>query len=291
MALSSNTAGEDILLFASEIQKRLQTDTCDAQVLYLDETTSLKLNSYLDQLPISTGASPPSHRRCLDNKGTELWNTCTRRLANDSDPATSGLLCKVKAFAWAMLDAAASSKSSGIFRVLETAYKLSKTCIEHELITISLKVIEAVAMRLDALEHLETEVDGARLRQCHVQYYMLRVHLAWLQGRPDIADHLYLKIPDTNTGDYCVLDVCYKVGSAALSGSYYALAAKWLGRGLKQCNLLASAVEGVDMALRDKRLLLLHALVRTNLHLDTHESQANLARLLHDLRVVSRSML
>ncbi|PYI28540.1 hypothetical protein BP00DRAFT_350911, partial [Aspergillus indologenus CBS 114.80] len=178
----------------------------------------------------------------------------------------------------------------GSFRVLETAYKLVETCIEHGCVAISLKVIEAVAMRLDALEHLETDVDKARLRQCNAHYYALRVHLAWLQGRPDIADHLFLKLPESITGDTCVLDVCFKVGSSALSCSQYDVAAKWLGRGLEQCKLLASSSEGSDVALQDKELLILHASVRANLHLVTDDSKDNLARILDHLKSVSGSI-
>ncbi|RAH66619.1 uncharacterized protein BO66DRAFT_459341 [Aspergillus aculeatinus CBS 121060] len=159
------------------------------------------------------------------------------------------------------------------------------TCAsEHDCVAISLKVIEAVAMRLDALAHLDTDVDEARLRQCNVHYYALRVHLAWIQGRPDIADHLFLNIPDLNTGDCCVLDVCFKVGSSALSRRQYDVAAKWLERGLQQCKLLVSSSKESDVALQNKELLTLHALVRASIYLDTHDSQDSLARALEQLK-------
>ncbi|RAH79544.1 hypothetical protein BO86DRAFT_411529 [Aspergillus japonicus CBS 114.51] len=277
-------AGEAILSFAGEIQKQIQADGHELSSLHLDEATSNKLDSYLSHLPVSTSTSYPSIRRRLDHAGTELWNSCTQRMTNCSEPTSSVVLCKVKAFAWAMLDTAISNRSLGSFRVLKTAYKLVKTCIEHGCVAISLKVIEAVAMRLDALEHLETDVDKARLRQCNVHYYALRVHLAWLQGRSDIADHLFLKLPESITGDTCVLDLCFKVGSSALSCSQYDVAAKWLGRGLEQCKLLASSSEGSDVPLQDKELLILHALVRANTHLDTHDSKDNLVRTLGHLK-------
>ncbi|RAK74573.1 uncharacterized protein BO72DRAFT_384396, partial [Aspergillus fijiensis CBS 313.89] len=176
------------------------------------------------------------------------------------------------------------TSAPGSFRVLETAYKLIKTCIEHDCVAISLKIIEAVAMRLDALAHLDTDVDEARLRQCNVHYYALRVHLAWIQGRPDIADHLFLKLPDLNTGDCCALDICFKVGSSALSCRQYDVAAKWLERGLQQCKVLVSSSKESDVALRNKALLTLHALVRANKYLDTHDSRDNLARALEQLK-------
>ncbi|RAH41895.1 uncharacterized protein BO95DRAFT_254270 [Aspergillus brunneoviolaceus CBS 621.78] len=277
-------AGEAILSFAGEIQKQVQADDHEDPSLLSDAATSNKLDSYLSHLPISTGTSSSSIRRRLNHAGTELWNSCTQRMTNCSDPTTSVVLCKVKAFAWAMLDTAVSNRSIGSFRVLETAYKLIKTCIEHDCVAISLKIIEAVAMRLDALAHLDTDVDEARLRQCNVHYYALRVHLAWIQGRLDIADHLFLKLPDLNTGDCCALDVCFKVGSSALSCRQYDVAAKWLERGLQQCKLLVSSSKESDVALRNKALLILHALVRANIYLDTHDSRDNLARALEQLK-------
>ncbi|OJK00857.1 hypothetical protein ASPACDRAFT_42358 [Aspergillus aculeatus ATCC 16872] len=170
-------AGEAILSFASEIQKQIQADGRELRSLHLDAATSNKLDSYLSHLPIFTSTSSPSIRRRFDHIGTDLWNSCTQRMTHCSDPISSAVLCKVKAFAWAMLDTAVSNRSPGSFRVVETANKLVKSCIEHDCVAISLKVIEAIAMRLDALEHLETDVGEARLRQCSVHYYALRVHL------------------------------------------------------------------------------------------------------------------
>ncbi|RAL17745.1 uncharacterized protein BO97DRAFT_13817 [Aspergillus homomorphus CBS 101889] len=253
-------AGEVILSFADEIQKQVQASDCEGPGLHLDETTGTKLDRYLSQLPLLIGTSSSSIRRRFDHLGTELWNICTQRMTGRSDPTSLVLLCKVKALAWAMLDVAVPDRSLGSFGVLDAAFKLVKACTENDCIAISLKVIEAVAIRLDALEHSEADVDRARLHRCNVQYYMLRVHLAWLQGRPDIADHLYLRVPESSTGNHCVLDVCFKVGSSALSGGQHGIAAKWLERGWKQCNLLIHADGECDVALNDKELLVLHAL-------------------------------
>ncbi|GLA71225.1 hypothetical protein AtubIFM55763_001594 [Aspergillus tubingensis] len=125
----------------------------------------------------------------------------------------------VKAFAYAMLEYAAPYRGTGSNRALEAAFSMASTCIDNGCPDLSQRIIETAAVRLDKLEKSESDVEGSKLQQYTIEYYMLRVYLAWLQGRLDIAEHLFSKIPvsDNGRGHKRVMDICYKIGSCALS--------------------------------------------------------------------------
>lgn len=83
---------------------------------------------------------------------------------------------------------------------------------------------------------------------------------AWLQGRLDIAEHLFSKIPvsDNGRGQDCVMDICYKIGSCALSHKQYDDSVKWLERALRACELVRHMDQSPVVSIKDKELLILH---------------------------------
>ncbi|KAI2816931.1 transcriptional regulator family: Fungal Specific TF [Aspergillus niger] len=141
----------------------------------------------------------------------------------------------VKAFAYAMLDYAAPYQGQGSNRALEAAFSIAMTCIDNDCLSLSQKIIEVAAVRLDKLERYESDVENSKLQQYTIEYYMIRAHLAWLQGRLDIAEHLFSKIPvsDNGRGQERVMDICYKIGNCAISHKQYDVSMKWLERALR----------------------------------------------------------
>ncbi|KNG84376.1 hypothetical protein ANOM_006848 [Aspergillus nomiae NRRL 13137] len=151
---------------------------------------------------------------------------------------------------------------------------------EHGIIELSQKIVEIVAVRLDRLERSTDSSDKVQLVSATVGYYIVRVHLAWLQGRSDIADHLFSKIPAVATSydQRRVLELCYKIGNFALVESHYDNAAKWLERALSAWELYNG---NMAQDVGNDALPILHASIRANLHLESSLAKERLAKALN----------
>ncbi|KAL2833000.1 meiosis protein SPO22/ZIP4 like-domain-containing protein [Aspergillus cavernicola] len=254
-------------------------------ILY-SETLEL-LNKVLHRLPLLTDTASRSIRRQLDDEGAKLWNICVQRMRSINGHDDTVLLSRVKALAYAMLDAAAPNTGPGNDRSLRLAFKVTKVCIGHGLVDLSQKMMESAATRLDNLEKSESITHNLDLDSFTTEYYMLRIYLAWSQERPDIADHLFSKIPEIKTKEQqrVVLDICYAIGNLALSSIKYESATMWLDRALTVCESCPHG-EGQepDRGLKDKKLLILHVFARANLHLATAASEGQLGRALDLLK-------
>ncbi|KAL4918229.1 meiosis protein SPO22/ZIP4 like-domain-containing protein [Aspergillus aurantiobrunneus] len=266
-----------ILALAIDLQNQL-THNDDSGILALGEGTVRLLEKTLHHLPF-TGSVCSSIRWQLDNEGTKLWNIHVLRTRTTEGNNDLVLLCKVKALAYAMLEAAAPKTGPGNQRSLELAFKVVRACVEHSLIDLSQKMMESAATRLDLIERSKTDSDTVKPEAFTTEYYMLRIYVAWSQERTDIADHLFSKIPETKTTEQqrVIVDICYTIGTTALAVGQYDTATTWLGRALTVC-------DGTTPGLKDKRLLILHAYARSNLHLTTRSSEGELRRALDLLR-------
>ncbi|KAB8210010.1 hypothetical protein BDV34DRAFT_221057 [Aspergillus parasiticus] len=257
---SSNSEAEveTILELAKELLQHLQKDTHERAISVSDVFQSL--DEHLGRLPLPT-APPIAIRRQLAAHGARLWNISAQMIS------ILGNITHLSAIALFMLDCAAPSHGSGSQRVLETALKTVQSCTENGFIELSQKIIEMVAIRLDKLERSMESADKAQIVSATVGYYMVRVHLAWLQGRPDIADHLFSKIPAIATayGQKRVLDLCYKIGSFALDDRHYDNAAKWLERALSAWELYN---RNMALGIGNDGLCILHASIRANRQLE-----------------------
>jgi hypothetical protein len=82
-----------------------------------------------------------------------------------------------------------------------------------------------------------------------------------LQGRSDIADHLFLKIPKpvTTQDQKCIIELCSKIGISALDDCHYDTAAKWLERAQEACEAYSNDTSQGGKTLHDDELLILHA--------------------------------
>ncbi|KAL3469881.1 meiosis protein SPO22/ZIP4 like-domain-containing protein [Aspergillus californicus] len=269
---------EAVLALAGDLQGQL-THKKDSEAFVLGAETQVALEKYLDRLPFLPDAASTSIRRQLDNEGTKLWNVCVQRGRTIDNHDGSILLCKAKALAYAMLDAAAPRTCSGNYRALELSFEIIKACVDAGLVNLSQKMMESAAMRLDMLKKSDRDANDLKLDTLSTKYYMLRIYLAWSQERPDIADHLFSKISEIRSNNHqrVVVDICYAIGNSALSSDHYEIAAIWLDRALTVCLLGSNnRVQEVDQGLKDKKLLILHAFARANLRLATTASDSQL---------------
>ncbi|KAL3489865.1 meiosis protein SPO22/ZIP4 like-domain-containing protein [Aspergillus germanicus] len=152
-------------------------------------------------------------------------------------------------------------------RILELASQTIKPCLDNKLVDLGQRIMGLVAIRLDALEIGPAEKNpNPELELVATEYYMLRIYHAWSEGRLDIADHLFGKVPEikTNRQRVVVADICYEIGDNALSLGQYETALVWLNRAMSSCEV----EEGHDLGQysKDNRLLILHAFTRACLH-------------------------
>ncbi|KAL4956903.1 meiosis protein SPO22/ZIP4 like-domain-containing protein [Aspergillus filifer] len=264
-----------ILALATDLQDQLSHN--DGSGTPNPETLA-SLEDTLHRLLLLAESIPTSTRRQLDDEGTKLWNIPVLRIKENKGNVETVLMCKVKALAYAMLDAASPMTESGHLRSLELAFRAIRPCIEHGLTDLGQKMIELAATRLDLLENSESEINAARTRTFTTEYYMLRIYLAWKQNRLDIADHLFSKVPETGTAEQwaIVVDICYTIGNSALSAGQYETARTWLVRAFDASDPRLCDDKEENKWFKDKRLSVLHAYARSNLQLTTKDSGSQL---------------
>ncbi|KAF4535794.1 Tetratricopeptide-like helical protein [Lasiodiplodia theobromae] len=254
-------------------------------------------------------------RDTLDRLATEIWNAATR-LGREREQHAEGqtridkkVLCKVRAFAVLVLDAAAACDSSGKgkgkvgdgnegtlvdkgVRVLKVALKVVRSCVEVGMVEEGglLRVLECAAGwegRLEGLvEGLKRDGDAdvgmvdvdmmevvGRLR---AEYWILRMVHAWKQARLDLAEHMFSKSglePNrltADTGDM-LTDTLFEIGRDLFRKGQYEDAVKWLDRAYDIIG--EQNVEELDHDAVELRLAILNFLVRACLKVNTAESQ------------------
>ncbi|KAE8131995.1 meiosis protein SPO22/ZIP4 like-domain-containing protein [Aspergillus pseudotamarii] len=281
---NSEAKAETILELAKELLQHLQNNTHEGAISMSDAFYSL--DEHLGHFPLLT-APPITIRRQLAAHGARLWNISVQMIS------IVGNITHLSAIALFMLDCAAPSHGSGIliYDVLQISGeqilmersrkpKSAGSSNKNRPKLHSQKIIEIIAVRLDRLDRSTDSSDKVQIASTTVGYYMARVHLAWLQGRPDIADHLFSKIPAIATayGQRRVLELCYKIGSFALDDRQYDNAAKWLERALSAWELYHSCMaQSID----NDELLILHASIRANLQLESLVAKDRLQKALN----------
>ncbi|KAL4933468.1 uncharacterized protein BDV17DRAFT_298935 [Aspergillus undulatus] len=272
-----------ILAIATRLQSQLALND-NPNSPALDQGTRESLEKTIRRLPLPTDSIPTSTRRQLDNEGTKLWNLPVLRMRDTGENHDVVLLCKVKALAYAMLDAAAPMTGPGNYRSLGLAFRVIRVCIEQGILDLSQKMMESAATRLDLMKSSKDDIDAVKSSIFTTEYYMLRIYLAWSQDRLDIADHLFSKLPETDTTEQkiIVMDICYMIGNTALAGGQYEAARTWLSRALDVCEISSNdQAHKETQYLKNKRLSVLHAYARSHLHATTTAPESELAKTVH----------
>ncbi|TQB74559.1 hypothetical protein MPDQ_004665 [Monascus purpureus] len=235
----------EIKALASELQSQISTATIPPHSLSLGADLCCRLDKYLSNpllLSRAGAASSLSSRRELDSCGTGLWNACMR-LRSIIPKSELGLLNR-----------------------------------ENDQLDLGLDTLGTAAARLNALEKSESGVETQSLA---TEYYMLRVFLSSLQGRPDIAEHMFSKVaePKLEEDRKIILEICCNVGTWAMACGQYGMASKWLERAVGLNGLLGRGFRHASRGL-DVRLIVLHTLARAYLQVDTTDSWNRLLKIL-----------
>ncbi|KAL2008732.1 hypothetical protein VTN00DRAFT_6926 [Thermoascus crustaceus] len=239
--LTDPSTPKALLDLAADAQDKISEATSPAS-LVIDRSILDRLDYHLRRDPPPLSSLTVSSRRQLDSAGTALWNACTR-LMRQADGRKTGeekqrLLCRDNA------------------RVLK---------IDTNQLNLTLKVLESAAMRLDCLERLCHSTNEDLIQALSAEYYMLRVMLSCRQGKLDVSEYLFSKIPrsavkkDLNLAEQ-LADLCYDIGKWILSNRKADLAITWLERAAEANMGSSQTLEQPNANGNDMRLVILHAI-------------------------------
>ena len=196
---------------------------------------------------------PPTAKAIdFDRLGTQIWNAAIH-LSDQSSPMLKTwpqLEPQLRVLALFLLEAAQrcyvkhdnKKSSQNLVRVLRTAMKAARICINANALDLCTRLFEKVA---DYVEHKqnpppehkknkqESEADEM-LKELAADYYLLRATASWKQDKPDSVTFWLgrvLLLP--NRADLLRLaekkvDLTYEVGKAALKKKQFDIAARWL---------------------------------------------------------------
>ena len=185
---------------------------------------------------------PPTAKAIdFDRLGTQIWNAAIH-LSDQSSPMLKTwpqLEPQLRVLALFLLEAAQrcyvkhdnKKSSQNLVRVLRTAMKAARICINANALDLCTRLFEKVA---DHVEHKQESEADEMLKELAADYYLLRATASWKQDKPDSVTFWLgrvLLLP--NRADLLRLaekkvDLTYEVGKAALKKKQFDIAARWL---------------------------------------------------------------
>ncbi|KAJ5847259.1 hypothetical protein N7455_011216 [Penicillium solitum] len=192
----------------------------------------LRLDSDLNSNPFGIVVNMPN-REHLDGIGTLLWNDCIYLTPlRGHNPEDVLVLGKVRAIAFAILNMAVTPDLLGSLRALDLALKAARVCIVNEQREIALNILSVAALRLTSVQPVHLGLDPAINRNLTIRYFLLRIRLAWLQERVDIAEHFFAKLPTpvVSNDEELIFETCFIIGDSALARCLPEIAMTWLQR-------------------------------------------------------------
>ncbi|KAL8812532.1 MAG: hypothetical protein Q9200_000967 [Gallowayella weberi] len=150
------------------------------------------LHEHIDSVALVATSARPNRPREFDERGTRIWNLASKF---KDDPRLQNVLALVRAFATLLLDRAQQTAAAAVandLRVLKTALKASKHCLDQGQLGVTEQVVERAAFYEQRL-HKVSQVDNTNLlhasfRRVSDEYYILRITLTWRQERLDLAE-------------------------------------------------------------------------------------------------------
>ncbi|KAJ5260252.1 hypothetical protein N7505_009633 [Penicillium chrysogenum] len=199
---------------ARALHKTLSTvDTSTSPLL--SPNVIFRLDSDLNSNPFCLLPNTSGHEE-LDVIGTLLWNDCTElMISRGHNPEDALLLGKVRALAFAVLNMAVLPDLLG-----------------NQQREIALNILSVAAQRLESVQPAHLGLDPAVNRNVTTRYVLLRIRLAWLQDRVDIAEHFLAKLPAPVVSDdeELIFETCFIIGDSALARRLPDIAITWLQR-------------------------------------------------------------
>ncbi|KAH7090298.1 meiosis protein SPO22/ZIP4 like-domain-containing protein [Paraphoma chrysanthemicola] len=273
-----------VLTFGSTVAKRLENQR--------DVSIADDLQTQMRSLPLLPSSTLTARQDELDKLGTDLWNLSTRLRRDDA--AADGkskemaarknrTLCLLRAFAFLVLDSAAAHAKGrsrkACFRLMKVALKAARVCTEGNELIYATKILEQAAEYQDILSKAGAGKDGEegeladRLR---LDYFAMRIMLAWRQDRIDTAEHIFAKCQQLNTAltprsAESLADLLYEIARAGLKKHKYESTVRWSERAY---DILGDQdMEMLSPEAGELRLSIMHSIVQAYMKLKTPDAR------------------
>ncbi|MCJ1250157.1 hypothetical protein MMC30_007383 [Trapelia coarctata] len=252
-------------------------------------TLATDLLDHIDQLAEVRLRADNSSRN-LDEEGTKLWNLSSKLKKDEA--ASSKLICLVRVFSCLLLDCghrSTAGSTPNAIRILKCALKTTKLCLDQGHTALAERIVEKAAYYDELLQQSDTtgHEDGATLQDdLSREYYVMRVALAWRQGRLDLAENWLAKFDDsTNTLNPVLTenlaDLLLEIGSDCSSKVSYEAAAKWLERAYDA--LMSRDLDELSSDAGDLQTAIMHALARALMKIPGDEARTKAWNIANDL--------
>ncbi|KAK6955428.1 hypothetical protein Daesc_003065 [Daldinia eschscholtzii] len=266
--------------FSHDLRKHLPSKNDE----YVPHSQIDELENQINAIKSYSLKSPGSHRHAqLDSAGTDLWNWCVQVKREDGSEMSSArrrFLTFARVFSFLILALAQwgdHNAPGDLLRLEKLAIKTGRSCIDGEL-KFALMALQKAAEYNGLLQGLQAKLPVEEFDACkklEVEYFTLRIVLAWKEDRLDVADHLYEKVQDfKHTANPAsaenFADSFFEIGKDLAAKKNFSLAVKWLERAHEFIN--NQDLEQLSREVVELRLTISQALIRAYLNLNTAES-------------------
>ncbi|KAI8961072.1 SPO22-domain-containing protein [Daldinia sp. FL1419] len=284
VANSSHSARDkrikSIISFCRDLMKQLPNKN-DEQTL---NNRVKELDNQINAIKSYSLKSPGSYRHTqLDSAGTDLWNWCVqikREYSGQTSPASKKLLTLSRVFSFLILALAQwgdHNTPGDLLRLEKLAIKAGRSCIEDGELSYAFMILQKAAGYNGLLQNLQARLpdeDSDACRELEVEYFALRIVLAWKEDRLDVADHIYEKVQDCKHATSIAsvekfADSFLEIGKDLTAKKNFLLAVKWLERAHESIN--SQDLEQLPREIIELRLTVSQALVHAYLNLNTAE--------------------
>ncbi|KAL1391665.1 meiosis protein SPO22/ZIP4 like-domain-containing protein [Phyllosticta capitalensis] len=281
-----------LLSFASNLERRFHTKPVPPNL-------PQELQAHVDKFPLPASPLLASKADLLDRHGSELWNSSTRLVRDESaskNESRRRLLCLIRVFAVLLLDAAQTGGRSGnsldsSIRVLRVSLKAAKFCYEQGHFDACLKALERAAYWQQEIANRGRNLDPDVLEiheKLSAEYFILRTALAWKQSKLDVAEYFYSKsgldpsrlCPETAE---MLTDILFEIGKDQLRRKECEKAVKWLDRAY---NVIGEqSLEALTNDAGELRLAVLNYLIQAHLKLKSPHAKEKASGLIDMLEM------
>ncbi|KAJ6014105.1 hypothetical protein N7540_008696 [Penicillium herquei] len=146
----------------------------------------------------------------------------------------------------------------------------------------------SAASRLEALRLKSSSVDSVLLQPLNAEYYMMRVKLAFMQCRPDLAEYHFSHVPPAKSisNARIVIETCYEIACDPLLVYEDGQKVKWLERAVDFFDMCSENKTKAEQIPAHIGLTLRHTLVQTYLAMNTENARTKLLEHLKVLEIV-----
>ncbi|KAL6717482.1 sporulation-specific protein 22 [Lecanora helva] len=276
---------QNVLDFAKNIEISLSSDT-----VKLPSCSDLRRQ--IDQVAAIHHAAAASKNVDLDRQGTRLWNAASTLKSKEEN---GELLCLIRVFACLLIDCAQRCSqgraTSNEVRVLRTALKACKLCLDQNCLNLADIIVERAAFydeRLKSHGAAWSEANRPSVKLVAQEYLNLRISLAWHQERLDLAKLMLAKVDidparlESSSAEE-LADTLYEIGRSQSRDANWTEAIFWLGKAHDA--ITGQEMHSMSPDAEELKIAILHGLARAFVDQGTEESREKAWDLIHNLDV------